>query len=256
MAAEVGGHGRAIAFGQEPFSEQYDDRHRSRQQRQADKREFEEAEAAHAGVAARVRDQDVHRRAGQSQLRAGMRGKNQRHEQLRRISLQADGDDDHHRQERGHGAIDADQRRKERDHAHRQQQQASAALFARAADQKLPRPGGDACHVQSRADDEERGYEDDRGIAEAAEGLIDRQDAGCPQRQRSRHRDNDDRQLVPDEQDDDDRDDGGSVRYRAQSLGSSPALPPGRSMTANLPSSPEARRGGSPSRIRPGSHIP
>ena len=183
VAAEVGRHGRAIAFGQEPFSEQYDDRHRSCQQRQADKREFEEAEAAHASVAASVRDQDVHRRTGQSQLRAGMRGKDQRQQQLRRISLQADGDDDHHRQKRGDGAIDADQRREERDHTHRQQQQASPALFARAADQKLPGPGGDAGHVEPGADDEERGYEDHRGITEAAKGLIDRQDAGCPQRQ-------------------------------------------------------------------------
>ena len=54
MAAEVGGHGRAVALGQQPLSEQHDDRHRPGQQRHADEREFEEAEAADAGIARRL----------------------------------------------------------------------------------------------------------------------------------------------------------------------------------------------------------
>ena len=116
MAAEVGRHGRAIAFGQESVSEQYDDRHRAGQQRQPDKREFEEAEAAEARVGRSFRDQNVHRCTGQGEHRAGMCGKDKWHKQLRRIPLQPDGDDDHHRQKRGDGAVDADQRGEQGDH--------------------------------------------------------------------------------------------------------------------------------------------
>jgi hypothetical protein len=59
---------------------------------------------------------------------------------------------------------------------------ACAAFFARAADQKLTGPGGDAGDLKPGADDEERGDEDDSRIAEAAERLTDRENTGRPQR--------------------------------------------------------------------------
>ena len=54
--------------------------------------------------------------------------------------FEPDGDDDHHRQQRGDGAVDADQRGEQRDQAHRQDQKAGPAFLARATDQKLARP--------------------------------------------------------------------------------------------------------------------
>ena len=51
--------------------------------RQADQRELGEGEALHAGILERFRDEDVLRRAGEQQVRAGMSGEGERHEELR-----------------------------------------------------------------------------------------------------------------------------------------------------------------------------
>ena len=73
-----------------------------------------------------------------------------------------------------------------------------------------PAPAISSCPAQAvtpvrssaRADDEQRGDEDHGRIAEPGQGLGQRQDAGGPQGDRDAHRDDDDRDPVPDEQDD------------------------------------------------------
>ena len=171
VTAEVGRHRGAVAIGQEPLSEEDDDRHRAGEQRHADQGELEEAEAADACVASGLGDQHVHRRSGQGQHRARMRSENQRHQELRGLPLQPDRNHDHHRQQRGDRAVEADQRGEQRHQDHREEQKPRSAFLARAADQELAGPGGDAGHLEPGADDEERGDEDDGGIAEAAERL-------------------------------------------------------------------------------------
>jgi hypothetical protein len=221
VTAEIGGHRGAVALGQEPLSEEDDDRHRAREQGDADKRELEEAETADAGIASGFGDEHVHRRAGQREHRAGMGGEDQRHQELRGVALEADGDDHHHRQQGRYRAVDADQRGEQRNQQHGQKQKSRPAFLASSTDEKLAGPGGDAGDLEAGADDEERGDEDDGGIAEAAERLTEGQHACRPERQSCQHRDDDDRDPVRDEQDDGNSDDGRSISYRAQSLSSS-----------------------------------
>ena len=150
-----------------------------------------------------------------------MRGKHQRHQQLRGRTPDADRDHDHHRQQRGDRAVDADQRGEQRNEHHRQDQQPGAAL-ARSGDQKLAGPGGHTGNIEPRADDEQRGDEDDRGIAKAAERLLELKHAGRPQRERRADRDEHDRNTVRDEQDDnagDDREGGCGAAQAVLSVG-------------------------------------
>ena len=100
-----------------------------------------------------------------------MGGKDERHQQLRRVPLEPHRHDDHDRQQSRDRAVDADQRGQHGHEAHGQEQKARPALLARTPDQELPGPGGDAGHLEPGADDEERGDEDDGRIAEAAQRL-------------------------------------------------------------------------------------
>ena len=93
-----------------------------------------------------------------------------------------------------------------------------------------PEPRASICPVQAvrpvfssaPADHEERGDEDRRRVAEAGERLVEREDAGRPERHGAADADGDDRQPVPDEEADDAGDDGeddpdlgqGSPRHR------------------------------------------
>ncbi len=172
----------------------------------ADPGELEVVEALAPGLERGLEHEDVHRRAGQRQHRAAMGAEDQRHQQLRRRVAQADGGDDDHREQRGDGAVDADQRREHAAEQHGERDQAVAA-GAGAGDEDLTGPGGDAGLLQRGADHEERGDEHRRGIAEAGEALVERQDARRPQRHRAADADDDDRQAVPDEQADDAGDD-------------------------------------------------
>ena len=131
VAAEVGGHGRAVPLGQEALAEQHDDDHRAGEQRHAGQSELEEAEAADAGIDAGLGDEDVDRRAGEGQQRSGMGGEHQRHQKLRRVPLQPDGDDDDDGQQRRDRAVDADQRGEQRD---------EASSSGRGAGRGFPRP--------------------------------------------------------------------------------------------------------------------
>ena len=109
MAAEVGRHRGAVALGQKALAEEDDDRHRAGKQRNADEGELEEAESTGAGLERRLRDEDVHRRAGEGQHRSRMGGEDERHQELRRLPLQAHRHHDHDRQQGGDRAVDADQ---------------------------------------------------------------------------------------------------------------------------------------------------
>ena len=172
MRAQVGRDGPPVAVGQQALAEQHDDRDRARHQRHADNGEFEIAERPQPGLMRRLGHQHVHRRSGQRQHRAGMRAEHQRHQQLRGRPAEPDRGHDHHRQQRGDRAVHADQRRQHADQQHHHHHQAGAAV-ARARDQQLPGPGGDAGRLKPRADHEQRGDEDHRWIAEAGQRLAE-----------------------------------------------------------------------------------
>ena len=75
----------------------------------------------------------------------------------------------HHRQERGDRAVDADQRGEQRRPAASSARAAGSRLSPAPGDQQLAGPGGDAGRLQAGADDEQRGDEDHRRIAEAGQ---------------------------------------------------------------------------------------
>ena len=77
MLAQVGGDRLAAAVRQQARAEEQDDGHRAEEQRHADPGELEIAEGGQAGIDRGIGDQDVHRRAGQRQQRAGMAGEDQ-----------------------------------------------------------------------------------------------------------------------------------------------------------------------------------
>ena len=127
VLAEVGRQHARAALRQQALAEQHDDRDRADQERDADERELEVAEAAHAGVVGGLRDDHVHRRAREHEQRAGVRGERERQQQLRGRAAEPHRHHDDDRQQRGDGAVDADQRRQQRDEQHRQHDQPSAA---------------------------------------------------------------------------------------------------------------------------------
>ena len=131
------------------------------------------------------------------------------------MRLQPDGHDDDDRQQRRDRAVDADERGQQRDEQPREEQQPGAALLAGLGDEQLAGPGGDAGPLQAGADDEQRRDEDHRGVAEAGERLVERKHARRVEGDGGAHRDDDDRQPVPDEQDDRGHDDRGGECYWA-----------------------------------------
>ena len=193
------------------------------QQRHADEREFEEAEAAVTGIAGGFRHQHVDGRTGERQQRARMRREHQRHEQLRGIALQPHRDHHHHRQQGGNGAVEADDGGEQRAQRHHQHQKPRAAVFARLFDEQLARPCRDAGLLQRRRHHEQRGDEHHRRIAVAGQRIGQRQEARRPQRQPDRHGDDDDRQLVRHEQHhrhgDDQKNDGDVAHARFPLIG-------------------------------------
>ena len=233
VPAEVGRHRPAAPLRQQALPEQHHDRHGPKQQRDPHDGELEVAEAAHAGVHRRLRHEHVHRRAGERQQRPGVGRKHEGHEQLRGRAAEPDGHDDDHRQEGGHRPVDADQRGEERDEHHDQDEQPRPAL-PRLRDQELPRPRRHPGGVEARADHEQRRDEDDRGVAEAGEGLAQIEDSRGVERERRPKGHEHHRDAVPDKERDDCGDDGEGERnvtqYRPflRSLWSSlyPALSP------------------------------
>ena len=199
--AQVGRKRLAGPHRQQALAEKDRDGHASGDQRDAHEGELEIAEPAGAGVLGGLEDQHVHRRAGQRQHRARMRAEDQRHQHLRRRTPQTHGHDHDHRQERRDGAVDADQRGKDADHQHHQDDQPRAAV-AGAVDQDLSRPGRDAGPLEPGAHDEQRSNEDRRGVPEAGEALVERENAGRPQGERATDTNRDNRQSVPHEQHD------------------------------------------------------
>ncbi len=67
VVAEVGRQDAGVACGQQPVAEREHDPDRADEQRHADQRVVEQAEAAGAGSSGRVRRDHVHRAAGQQQ---------------------------------------------------------------------------------------------------------------------------------------------------------------------------------------------
>jgi len=84
------------------------------------------------------------------------------------------------------------------------------------ADQELAGPGGDAGRVEPGTDDEQRGDENHRWIAEPGERLTEVQHSRRPKRERRGQCDHDHRESIPDEQDHDRRDDREGQRDVAQ----------------------------------------
>ena len=106
----------------------------------------------------------------------------------------------------GDRPVDADQRGQQRDDHHDEEEQSRAAR-ARPGDQDLPGPRRHARGVEARADHEQRRDEDDRGIAEAGEGLPAVEDPRRVQRKRRPEGHQDYREPVPEKERDDRRDD-------------------------------------------------
>ena len=80
-------------------------------------------------------------------------------------------------------------------------------LRARPGDHLVTCPGGDAGGIERLAHHEERRDEDDRRVAEAREGLLQRQDAGEEQRERDADGDDAEREAIAHEGDDRERED-------------------------------------------------
>ena len=168
-------------------------------QRHADERELEEAEAPDAGVArgsetitltgvpvSASSEPACAPNASGSSSCDGEPAEAHRHH-----------DDDG--QQRRDRAVDADQRGQRGDQQHHEDDQPRPAL-ARARDQLLPGPRRHAGGVERLADDEQRGDEEHRRVAEAGERCVEVEHAGRPQRERDAERDERDREAVPDEQ--------------------------------------------------------
>ena len=205
--AQVGRNRPSAALGQQTLPEQNDDHDRPQQQGQTDNGEREESERREAGVSRRLRHKDVDRRTRERQQRPGMRRKHQRHQQLRGRTPDADRHHDHHRQQCGHRAVDADECGEQRNQHHRQHQQPDTAL-PRASDQTLPRP---RCHpgsIETGTDHEQRCNEYDGGVAKTTQRLVEIEHTSKVQRERRADRHEHHRNAVRDEQ----HDDGGKDR--------------------------------------------
>ena len=144
-----------------------------------DERELEEPEPPHPRVSRVPGDDDVDRRPGEGEQRPGMSSERERHEDLGRRHVEADGHHGDDGQKRGDGAVHADQRCEHGHEQHHQDDQSRAAV-SRAGNQLLPGPGGDARRVEPFADDEQRRDEDHRRVAEAGERLLEVEDARSP----------------------------------------------------------------------------
>jgi hypothetical protein len=135
-----------------------------------------------------------------------VREEHQRHQQLRGCPPEAHRHEHDHGQQRGDGTVDADERGQQRHDEHHQHQEARAAI-ARPRDQALADPRRDARRVECLADHEQGRDEQDRGIAEARQDLVEREHPGRPEGQRRPDGDHLHREAAPYEQDDDRRDD-------------------------------------------------
>jgi hypothetical protein len=108
---------------------------------------------------------DVDRRAGQRQQRACVGREREREQELARRAPQPHRRHDRDRQQRGHRAVDADQRGQRRGEQQQQNEQPRPAL-PDASDELLPGPGRDPGRVEALAHDEQRGDEQHRRIAD------------------------------------------------------------------------------------------
>ena len=202
VPAEIGRQPRAALLRQQALAQQQDDRDGPDQKRQPDQRELREGEAGEPRILQRLRHQDVLRRPGQQQIRAGVGGEGERHQELRRRLAQADRRHDRDRHQRRDRAAAADEGTQTTGRDHDDDQQPCQPFGSRLRDEVLSGPGGDARSFERRADNEETGDEKRGAIAETGEGLVERDHARRPQRQRRADRDHDDRQPVPGEQHD------------------------------------------------------
>ena len=196
-----GGVARAARSGRRRSAEEHDDDDRGGDERHADEREVEVAEAPDARVGRRLRDDHVDGRPRQCEQRSGVSAERHRQEELGRRAAEPDRHQDDDRQQRRDGAVDADQRCEDRDQQQHQHEEPCAAR-PDPADQLLPRPGRHSRRVERLADDEERRDEDDRRVAEACECLVETEHAGRPERERDTERDDRDGEVIPDEDDD------------------------------------------------------
>ena len=94
----------------------------------------------------------------------------QRHQQPRGLQGAAHRHHDGHRQQRGHRAVEPDQRGEPGREQHRVEQELAHA-GPRPADHGLPDPRGHAGGVQALADHEERPDQQHRGVGETGQGL-------------------------------------------------------------------------------------
>ncbi len=143
-----------------------------------------------------------------------MGGERNRHQEFRRRIAQPDGEHHDHGIERGDRSVRRDQGGQHRDRPHDEDQQPAPAP-ARVPHHHLPDPGRDARRVERLGDYEQRRDQDDGRVGEPRERLLQRDHIGRPQRQRDPERHDADRQPVPDEHDDGDRQDGQDDRLVA-----------------------------------------
>ena len=199
MRAEVGGQRLAVAMRQQEALGELHDDHRADENRHARDREFEEADAAVAGILRRAGRDHVQGRAEQRQHGRAVRREAEREQQLRGGFAEPERDDDHHRQQRGHGAVHADGGSGERRQEHEQQKRPCLAA-SRLLDQLLTRPGRNARSLETRAHHEQARDQNDSRVAESGQHLGTGEDAAEEQCQRHADRDDDRRDLVPDEE--------------------------------------------------------
>ena len=178
---QIHGHQRALALGEQPTAEQQD-HHGAEQHRNADERELEEPELPPTRARGELRHDDVDRRAGEQNQRAGGCRERERHEQLRRCDAGARRDHDDQRQQGRDRAVDADERRQAGDQQ-RDHDDEGGPLRPCAADHLLSRPRGDARRIQRLADHEQRGDEEHGRIAESRQGFGQREHSGEVERQ-------------------------------------------------------------------------
>ena len=223
MLAEIGRNRPSGAIRQQPVAEQHDDGDRAEHQRHARDGELEIAERRQPSIRRRLGDQHVHRRSGERKQGSGMRPEHQRHEELRGRTAEPDCHDDNDGQQRGDRPVDADERPQARDEQHRENQQSRAAR-PRLCDQELARPCRHARGVEPLTDHEQRRDEDDRGVAETRQRILQIENAGRVERQRRPERDDHHRNTVPHEENHDGGDDREGDGYVAQ--GACPSLYP------------------------------
>jgi hypothetical protein len=199
--AEVLGQPLGSAVRKQSPTGEDDDEEGPREQRQPGQGELEEAERPGAGIHGGLADDDVHRRPGEREHRPGVRREGERQEHLGRGEAGARRDDDDDRQQGRDRPVDADQGREQRDEQADEDEQGRPARPA-ARDELLTRPGGHPGRVQRLGDDEERGDEQDRRVAEPRKGLAEVEDTGRPQGEGDADGDDPERDPVRDEGED------------------------------------------------------